>query len=246
MSEIQYIGTRIPFDVTVNRGTVTGWRTFRKFGENPDVDAGTEEMWPLGTVRTLPTSAAVASTVSSDAADDLGSTGAEKIMIEGLDSNYVEVSEEVTLNGVGAVTTTQTFLRVNRAYITQAGTGLVNAGNITVSVGGNAQAYIGAGEGQTLQSSYSVPAGHSVIIMCGDYMANASATASVRLWIDFYDPDTGVWRTRTLQSMVGATPMTGPILFTEKQDIRVRVVSTATNVECSATLLGYLVDNNYF
>ena len=142
-------------------GLVPGWRSFRKFGTNDSLASGTDEMWPLGTSRVRPTSAAVASAVSTAAADDVGSTGALTLTIEGLDANYLEVSETIAMDGTTPSATTQTFLRVNRAYIATAGTGQTNAGHITITVGGDAQAYVEASEGQTHQTHYTVPADHT-------------------------------------------------------------------------------------
>jgi hypothetical protein len=84
--------------------------------------------------------------------------------IEGLDSDYLEISETVSLDGTVAVTTTASFFRINRMYCVTAGTGGINAGNITATIGGNAQAYIEAGEGQTQQTHYTVPAGKYFVV----------------------------------------------------------------------------------
>ena len=149
------------FDVAVAMGHIPNWEAVRKFGTNSTVGtSGFEDMWEPGTVRSLPAAAAVASVSSSSAADDGDpeGTGAHTLLVSGLDANYLEVSETVTLNGVSAVTTTQTFLRIDRAYITKVGSGGTNAGNISISVGGALQAYITAAEGQTAQAMYTVPA----------------------------------------------------------------------------------------
>ena len=63
---------------------------------------------------------------SASGATDSGVTG----IIFGLDADYNEVSETFTLDGSGTYTTTQTFLRVFRAYITGSS---APAGNITIA-----------------------------------------------------------------------------------------------------------------
>jgi hypothetical protein len=152
------------FKARVAMGLVPRWEVFRKFGMNDAVISGTGEMWPQGGLRTLPTSAAVAAVVSDSVNDDAAGTGAQTIIVEGLDSDYLQVSETVTMDGITPVNTTQTFLRVNRAYNVTAGSGEINAGNISISVGGDVQAYIEAAQGQTHQTHYTVPANKWLLI----------------------------------------------------------------------------------
>jgi hypothetical protein len=59
-------------------------------------------------------------------------TGANKVLIVGLDANYALQTEEVLLNGQTVVQTAKSFLRVFAAEVTRAGTGLVNAGDIHI------------------------------------------------------------------------------------------------------------------
>ena len=64
--------------------------------------------------------------ISSDGPDnpsngEFSTFGAEKILLRGLDVDYDHLTEEVTLNGQSIVTTTGTFYRVFRAYVTSSG-----------------------------------------------------------------------------------------------------------------------------
>lgn len=161
----EFTGDYMMFKVAVGLGKVPGYRIFRKFGMNDDVPAsGTEYMWPPGTPRVLPTSVGVCSVSSTAAADDVAGTGAQTVTIEGLDANYDEISETVDMDGVTPVNTTASFLRVNRAFVATAGSGAENAGDISISIGGNLQAFIEDTEGQTHQTLYTVPAGHYLVI----------------------------------------------------------------------------------
>lgn len=241
------------FKLAVAAGLVPGWRRFRKFGMNDDVDAGTEQIWPLGTIKVLPTTAAVASVVSSTAADGVGGTGARAIVVSGLDANYDEVEEEVTLTGITPVNTTQTFLRLNRAYITDVGSGGTNAGNITVSIGGNAQAYIEASEGQSHQLDYCVPAGHTYFIdvystTVGDAGSDAiQILGQIRLYDETAPTDNYQgWRTISdlympEESRINAFSVTA---IPQKTDIRGLVSSTGANHSATLIADGYLVRND--
>lgn len=151
------------FNAEVARGTQTGYTLWNKFGHNPDIDsAASETIWAAGGTHQRMTSADTLDIVSSSANDD-GSpagTGVNSVVIYGVDGSWNEVIEVVTLNGTTAVTTTNSFLGVNRVAVFLAGSGEVNAGNITVTdtTGGTTQAYIPAGEGVTQQCIFFVPA----------------------------------------------------------------------------------------
>ena len=94
----------------------------------------------------------------------------------------MEITETVVLNGVTGVPTTQEFIRVNRAYCGTVGSGGVNAGNITGTIGGNAQFYISATQGQTSQLQYTVPADKwYVITTLAIVTGRMSGTADIEL-----------------------------------------------------------------
>lgn len=250
VTNIQQLKTELPFKIAVAAGKIPGWRWFRKFGMNDAVGTGAiEDCWPPGTVRVLPATAYVAS-LSSDDVNDNGvtpSTGALTVTVEGLDSAYVEVSEVVTLNGAAAVTTTQTFLRLNRMSVTTAGTSERNEGNISATLNGVLQAYIEALEGQTHQTLYTVPAGHTWIIndyhiKVGRMAGNTDAQVSGQV-----KPFGGAWR------FISDIYVYGPdewhafdsvSVIPAKSEVRVQINSSGAT-ELSAVAAGYLVDNNY-
>lgn len=230
-------------------GKVPGWTAFRKFGMNADIDGGPEEMWPLGTIRTLPAAAAVASVVSSSVADDgdPAGTGAWTLLVDGLDSAGLPVTEVVTLNGTSAVTTTQTFFRVNRAFVVTVGANESNEGNITISVGGNPQAYIEADEGQTHQTGFTVPAdkfflvdtyivtvgrlGNDTLECLGQIRLNGDDTA----WRSISDLYLGEGQYINPNSATLIPPLT---------DVRQLVVTNGTNRRASSVVSGFFVEPN--
>ena len=132
-----------------------------KFGENADIDTGTtpETIWPVGGTITWPSSAATASITSSSTNDD-GSpagTGAQTVYIQGVDGSFGRINETITMNGTTAVTSTNSYLFIDRMYVVASGSLETNDGNITAQIGGNTVAYIGAGDGQTLQAAMIIP-----------------------------------------------------------------------------------------
>lgn len=159
-------------------GLIPGWRQFRKFGMNDSVSGSSvrQDVWPIGTPRVLPTSAGALAVVSTSAEDDENEatppgTGAWTLVVEGLDSNYVEIIEAITMTGTTpAASSGSDWFRVNRAYVgtldgtAASGTNQANVGDITVSIGGAAQAFVEANESQTHQCMYTVPATDYLIV----------------------------------------------------------------------------------
>lgn len=239
-------------------GALDGYTSFRKFGMNSDVGASSlEEMWTLGTVRTLPTAAAVASIASDSVEDDPvkadtnPGTGAHAIIVIGLDADYNEVTEAVTLNGTGAVTTTTEYLRLYRAYCTTVGTAGYNVGNITISIGGNNQAYIEAQQGQTHLASYTVPLGKTLVINyynAGVGRMAASGDANINGEIRLYDETSAnnyqSWRSISDIFLYNGQSHTNDRSYTilpEKTDLRMLIFSSSAT-QAHGTVAGFLID----
>jgi len=89
---------------------------------------------------------------SSNIADTTASTGARTIVIYGLDTDYNPLVETINLAGQTKITTVNSFRRVFAAYVTIAGTGEVNAGDIYIVKTGTGGTYT-AGVPGTLTSA---------------------------------------------------------------------------------------------
>ncbi len=172
-----------------NTGQVSYESSVQKFGRNADVGTGAfEDVWTAGgAYNWLQSASAVRVRAGGHADDDSGGAGAQKIIVEGLDSNWVEASEEITLAGASVSSATSTsFIRVHRAYVTDAGayTG-TNTGAILVeTTGGTLVAEIPAGLGQTQMAIYTIPAGKTgyLVRLKAIVSAGANKTATVRFW----------------------------------------------------------------
>ena len=149
-----------PWYMQVSRGLVPGCTLVNVFGYNLAATTTPCLIWELANVPTqyvYPTAAVALSIVSSSASD----TSAKSILISGLDSSYNQISETKTLNGTSAVTTVNSYLRVNSIIMTNAS----NTGDITVTSSspsaGNVVAKILAGVGRNQAALYSVPVGYT-------------------------------------------------------------------------------------
>jgi hypothetical protein len=151
-------------------GQRAGETTWNKWGYNADVDlAATETVWSVGGLFARLTSASGMTVVSSSTDDAVGGTGAQSIIVYSVDANNVAQLNVVALNGTTPVvvpTGTMTFLGINRGSIYLAGSGGVNAGDITMTAttGGSTQAVIPTGEGSTQHAFFFIQDGHTALL----------------------------------------------------------------------------------
>jgi hypothetical protein len=112
---------------------------------------------------------------STNNATDRGGT----ILVTGLDSNYLPISETVTLDGTDsrtAVATTKQYLRV---ITIERNNGTVNEGDITASItngSGTVVSVIPAGFGRSHVGIYTVPAGYTAYLVKGSLSSSAAVT----------------------------------------------------------------------
>ncbi len=139
------------------------------WGNNTDIDIGTEIVRSLaGTTPSTITAATTFTFVSSSANDTSAGTGARSLVVYYLDSNRVAQIGVVTLNGTTPVVSAFSGLAINRISIYLAGSGQTNAGTITCTetTGGVAVAEIRVGEG-TNQSTVFYSQVSSTILING-------------------------------------------------------------------------------
>ena len=209
-----------------------------KFGFNSEITTVEETVWDAGGLYSYPSSAGVATVVSSSTADDLVGTGAQKVKIEGLDANYNAQIVEVEMDGTTNVSTTETFIRVYRVYASQAGAGKVNEGNITISIGGTVRAQISADQGQTLMAVYTVPAGFTGYITQWSFSSGASGSNKYLDGRLIIQGSAGIIRTKA-RSTTQNTPFVQDLqvatVANEKDDIEIRVVTSSGTDAVSGT-----------
>jgi hypothetical protein len=239
-SSITRTGKHEPWGLQVSRGQIAFHETVFKYGYNPLIINANETIWDVGGLYAYPSSAVAMTATSASGATDAGVTG----IILGLDSDYNEVSEEFTLDGSGAYTTTQTFLRVYRAYITGS---TAPAGNINIANGGTTYARITAGENQTLMTVYTVPAGKTLYIEKGT-ATHGTDTSGAYMTVRFVVRNYGsVFRTAFKFDLIGQDlqfDFEYPLVVPEKSDIEVRAIcSKNQNNAMASSFQAVLIDN---
>jgi hypothetical protein len=241
-------------DLAISRGHSQGYRTLYKFGYNPDVDTQEETVWGnAGDYIWL--DSAVTMFVSSTSANDSGTgIGARTILIQGLDEDYNEIEETITLSGQTQVATQLSYLRVYRAFVTLAGSNEGTSGVIYIgssgSTGGvpNSSVYASISIGnQTQIAAYTVPAGYTLYVDEINFTAAVSqAQKLVHCKFNSRDYESNVFRTRfvqVIQSNQLIQSFKYPQGFTEKTDLECRVSTDTSNTAIGASFQGVLIKN---
>lgn len=252
------------FMIRVAKGEVPGHSLVFKYGRNDDIDTTTdpEDIWTYGGTYTYNNTPSI-QYISSNNPADLG----QVITVEGLDENYNSLSVDVLLNGQTQtqIGTGETFVRVFRAFNAGATT---FAGNLLIYddtnggvVGGiptvltSIKAQIRATDQQTYMALYTVPAGYTAFFMGGAISITTGASAAKSAEVELRTRDFGsVFRSQQdiglasagtsgfIQDLSGV----GPLLISEKTDIKATVKRVAANdTGVSAYFNVLLVDNNY-
>lgn len=247
---ISQVGTSEPFELQISRGQISGHNFVHKFGYNPEIGATDETIWTEGGSYVYPTTASTMYISSSSTADTAAGTGARTVTVSGLDANFIEISETVSLNGQAGVQLNGAlnWYRVNRVIVNTAGSGGANAGVLYVGTeatptGGvptNKYATVAIGDNQTLMCVWTVPLGYTAYLHQKDVSASSSA-GKFAIFSLISRPKDGVFNVKDrvlLANNSTAISYWNPIPFSECTDIEVRAAadSAGGTITASATL----------
>ena len=237
-SSITRTGKSEPFQLHVARGYVQGHENLFKYGFNPTVSSVEETIWDGGGIYPYPTSAAPLGVVGTSTTDN------SQITVVGLDADYNEVSNIVTLNGTTTVTTSASYIRSYRAYVSDDNE---PAGDVYIRHSGDLVSQISSGENQTLMAVYTVPAGYTLFLARGTISTSTEGTNQIvtgRLKARNFG---GVMRTQAVVVMNNQFidfKWETPLGIPEKTDLEATaVVSKSQDNAVAATFEGYLVKN---
>jgi hypothetical protein len=243
-SSITRFGKHEPFYLQVAREQIFNHKTIFKFGNNTTVSDSLETIWAEGGLYSYLTAATVLKVSSSSTDDSSAGTGARTVELFGLDADYNEINETVTLNGQTEVNTTQSFLRINRMVVKSAGTGGSNAGVIyagtgTVTTGVPANVYASVngvtGANQSLMALWTVPAGYTAYLLQYDISnGTTSNTPAVCKLVLAVRPYGEVFQSKDVKSLTTGMHVeetfSVPLKIEEKSDIEVRAISSSNSV----------------
>ena len=242
-----------PFELQVSRRMIPGHKPLFKFGLNADINGTVETVWSHSVPYVYPTAATVMKVSSASASDTAEGTGARTVYVSGLDANYNEINETVTLTGQTAVNTTNLFLRVFRAYVVTAGSGgtavgdiYIGVGTVTAGVPATVYAKIDIGENQTNMAIWTVPAGHTFYLHRGTFSAASNNAAQYVLGKFMIRNFGGVFRNAadiTVNSNVFGYDFEIPLAIPEKTDIEARAIAiSGTNFYVTASFEGIYIE----
>lgn len=166
--------------LNISRGLVKGTTIVHIPAYNGAVDTTTdpETVWTHGGL--YPWSALTAggnhlSITSTSGSDTM------QLLITGLDPSLNQITETVTLAGLTPVVTTKLFRRV-RSLLVLGDT--PNTGSIDANIGTSCVGHIEVGDSQSLNSCFTVPAGKTGYLYCGDASINSyNKDAVVRFYV---------------------------------------------------------------
>lgn len=242
--------THLAEKVDMSEGRVLNTDFIHKFGRNPNVGGAPETIWMQGGIYSYLTSPSTVYVTSDDAADAAAGTGARTVTVRGLDVNYQEVEETLT---VGGSVSTVEFLRVFRAFVVASGSEGTNVGDVRITTGaggsGTVLADIGIigtgttyGLGQTQLALYTIPA------HCTGYLTTwnvgvggYNSTATVSLYTRVFDTGYESFRTRDIMDVPGGFHTRNydiPLRIPARTDIEVRAIaSSGTKISASFDLV---------
>jgi hypothetical protein len=231
-----------PFNQMVAEGNITDHSFIHKFGAVPALSTGaTGSVWDINDT-VYPWSAFdTAGVVNLDRAS---TSDANKIVtVIGLDADYNQTQESITLTDASNNTGTVVFKRVFRAFVAD---GTANVGNIDIQRASTTVARITATKGQTLMAVYTIPAGYTGYLYKGTASAQTGADATGNMFVRFF----GQQSFRTQHTFeVGGTggqytyEFTFPPPIPEKSDIDVQVVGRTNNGRYTAAFDLLLIEN---
>ena len=211
----------LPTGVYIAQGYFNNLEGVHKFGYNNAVGTAYETIWDGGGTYSFPTAATTAVVTSASGATDSG----VEVYIEGLDANYEKQSETVTLNASGTFTTTNTYIRLHRAYV--AGDTAAD-GDITITVNSLTVAKVLSDYQQTEMLVYTVPAGYRGYLLQVDASVQKEKEIVVKIMTR---QDGGVFLVKGILSSF-ASPVHRkfdlPMMLPEKTDIRIDAKAGAT------------------
>jgi len=235
-----YTTSAAPWFVQVARGLVPNTSIVNIFGYQANV-TGTAgiPVWENATTYTFPVTAAQLTIVSTSTSD----TSAKSVLIQGLDSAYNQISEVIALNGTVAVTSVNSYLRVNFVTFTNS----INVGTITFKQSTNIVAQINPGIGKNQAAIYTVPAGYTFYGMRFTGFSNeAGGGSNYTTWV------ANVKNATTGQNfLVAQAPFFVPyniariipFTYAEKFDVQWQLATGTGSSPCSVNVEAFLISN---
>lgn len=139
----------IPGHVVYN---ILGYRETIASGVTCDIWNGNANNYPFQPI------AGPTSISGSNINDDVNGTGARTLLVEGLNSQFIEISQLVTMVSQTEIFLPIDLIRVNKILVLTAGTQEKNQGFIRCRINGQVVAQLKSGDNRSFNAVYTIPA----------------------------------------------------------------------------------------
>jgi hypothetical protein len=233
-----------PYYFAIANKEIPEHHTRRVVGYNSAVGTTLEDIYEtsVGSIN-LPTTAVAMEVVSSSANDASGNTGIRVVEIHGLNINFDEISETLTMNGVTPVACTNLYRRINNFHGMDVGSNGVAVGTILLRGAGAGVTYsqITAGGNMALQCIFTIPNNYRGFVI--GWSAGATTKDTKILLRAKRDWDLGILTNLFLfQDVIvhsgGHTykPLDIPLSLPPKCDIKVSAAALVAGAQVSASI----------
>lgn len=227
------------FLTEVSKGQVVGHSLVQKIGLLPSLSSGENgTVWSGGGTVAFPEVSGPISFVSTSPLDTAAGTGARTLAFTALTDTYSRaVTPVVTLNGTTPVVVTGPYLRINRMTVASAGSGGLNVGTITGTIGGVVVFHCPPGINSALSTSGSTSLGVTAFILQMKVNAYPLSGPGGPVTVTFWTRPVGnTWQISDLATCRGdGSPALltyeSPIKIVDKSDVYVQAESTANNMK---------------
>jgi hypothetical protein len=206
----------------VMMGKVDGFSLSRRFAVSDQITSTRGDVWSLPGSKVLPAAAGVVSITSTSLLDTGGGTGARTVDLVGVDADYKQITETVTLKGLLPVVTTQKFLRLLRFQAGEVGVSASNAGLITAVIGGYPQAQMVAGESFAFMSHFTVPLGRTMYVKTIFASVGKNVECRLSVWLRQYGRALRVSTQIDVYQNVEMIPLEYSLILPERSEIMLK------------------------
>jgi hypothetical protein len=229
------------FHLQLARGHISNHSSVHKFGWNTGVGTSEETVWDGSNVYSY---SAIGTATAHSTTD--GSDSASTVTIQGLDENFLLVTDTLTVDGAASA---NQYSRIFRAYMATANTGTTNVNSVDIKTRSNTIARISAGQGQTLMALYTIPANKTGYLKQVQFTSNKTGQPAVFRILsrvaDGNPANEGPFRTiGQFGQMDGPTQYeyNCSIRLASNTDIEIRATGTASAPACGAVFDLILID----
>jgi hypothetical protein len=243
VASVTRAGAYEPFDLQVARGQIYGHSTVSIFGYQPSVGTSSIAIWENASAYTFPSSASTM-TVASGSATDNGAT----VLVVGLDANWNQIQETVTI-ATGGTTTVNSYLRINNLFLAAPASGqTTNVGQITIKVSTTTYAQMNVGIGKSQNAWYSVPANYDFYLDQVEINTSNSYTSSTIVTYNVVATNnvTGTTLSVLQQPFVSIFTITrpNPFKYTQKYDLQFQLKASTGTIGAGLVVNGKLIQAN--